>query len=149
MSDYLFFASFPPPERVSRHLLICERAQKPERFFLLLHFSCIYVTCCFLSHRCLHSLGMASVLLLSTMLYVAVSCYSLAFGLLFGLLWSLLSIKSLLRCTACTLGNRSYDNFRSINIRLFTLTRRLFFRNGSFSEPISRCFQHRNSASRR
>ena len=73
------------------------------------------------------------------MLYVAVSCYSLAFGLLFGLLWSLLSIKSLLRCTACTLGNRSYYNFRSINIRLFTLTRRLFFRNGSFSEPISRC----------
>ena len=96
MSDYLVFASFPPPERVSRHLLICARAQKPERFFphaaLLMHtlsLAALY------THRCLQSLGMASVLLISTMLYVAVSCYSLAFGLLFGLLWSLLSIKSL------------------------------------------------------
>ena len=33
-SIYLFFAHLPLPERVSRHLLICARAQKPERFFL-------------------------------------------------------------------------------------------------------------------
>ena len=111
--------------------------------------SCIHCTCCF-THTGVFNLWESGFFLLaSLMLYVAVSCYSLAFSLLFGLLWSLLSIKSLLRCTACTLGNRSYYNFRSINIRLFTLTRRLFFRNGSFSEPISRCFQHRNSASRR
>ena len=42
-SVYLFFAHFPLPERVSRHLLICARAQKPERFFpLLLLLTCIH-----------------------------------------------------------------------------------------------------------
>jgi len=30
--DYLFSALFPPPERASRHLFMCARAQKPERF---------------------------------------------------------------------------------------------------------------------
>ena len=34
--------SFPPPERVSCHLFMCARAQKPERFFLCCCFSHAY-----------------------------------------------------------------------------------------------------------
>ena len=69
--------------------------RNPSAFFSC----CTSCTLCHLllsSHRCLHFLGcVASVCCYSPMLYVAVSCYSLAFGLLFSLLWSLLSIKSL------------------------------------------------------
>ena len=116
-SVYLFFASFPLPERVSRHHFMCARAQKPERFFLLLHLSCIHVTCCFLSYRCLHLWGWI-LLLTSQMLYVAVQCHYVALGLLLGLLLvpCYINQKSLLICTACTLSNRSYYKFRSVNI---------------------------------
>ena len=55
-SDYLFSAHFPPPERVSRHLLICARAQKPERFFpLLLLLTCIHVSLHLHHERVSHS----------------------------------------------------------------------------------------------
>ena len=64
---------------------MCARAQKPERFFLLLHLSCIYVTCCFLSYRCLHLWGWI-LLLTSQMLYVAVQCHYVALVLLSFLL---------------------------------------------------------------
>ena len=89
MSDYLFFASFPPPERVSRHLLICARAQKPERFFLMLHFMHIMSLVAFFIQVSSFLGGVASVCCYSPMLYVAQHCQCHALGLLLGLLLSL------------------------------------------------------------
>ena len=55
-SVYLFFASFPLPERVSRHLYMCARAQKPERFFLCCClFTCIHEPLHLHHQRVLHS----------------------------------------------------------------------------------------------
>ena len=82
-------------------------------------FSCCtyHASCCFLSYRCLHVWGWI-LLLTSQMLYVAVQCHYVALGLLLGLLLvpCYINQKSLLICTACTLSNRSYYNFRSMNI---------------------------------
>merc|ERR1712137_1169493 len=94
-SDYLFFALFFPFERVCCHTVVLIACSETRALFPTCCTSCLNCHLLLYTYRCLHSLGIASVLLLSTMLYVAVSCCSLAFGLLFGLLWSLLSIKSL------------------------------------------------------
>ena len=93
MSVYLFFAHFPPSERINRHLFMCARAQKPERFFLMMHFMHTMSLVAFFIQvsSCLG--GVASVCCYSPMLYVAQHCQCNALGLLLGLLLSL-AIKS-------------------------------------------------------
>ena len=93
MSVYLFFAHFPPSERINRHLFMCARAQKPERFFLMMHFMHTVSLVAFFIQvsSCLG--GVASVCCYSPMLYVAQHCQCHALGLLLGLLLSL-AIKS-------------------------------------------------------
>ena len=97
--DYLFSALFPPPERASRHLFMCARAQKPERFsHILTALHTLHVTYFALYITQVSSFCEGGCMLCQNAL-VAILCHYLALRLLYALrllLSCLPSINSLL-----------------------------------------------------
>ena len=84
-SDYLFFAHFPPPERISHHLFMCDRAQKPERFsHILTALHTLHVTYFALYITQVSSFCEVGCMLCQNAL-VAILCHYLALRLLYAL----------------------------------------------------------------